>query len=352
VTVTREEQAAVTLRLDRTDLDDDDDGIVNALERAVCGRFDAADGALPPQACLDPDDACCSRAPSSLQGQRGAFAGGDDHVRADGTTTTVAPFALDATEATWATFARCVAAGRCLFGDSEHPARQRLADATLVVDAPVTGLLPREAEALCRFQGGRLPDDDEWDFAAAHRVDGGRGRYPFDVVGADGGDGAAVVGCREGGGLVAANHAARGQDCPDGPERVGSYGSTLVDRGQGRPLADLAGNVAEWTVERDPDAPPAPPDESSGRSSRSGVAVELSEPFPDGVLAVLSRGGAAGGIVELLENDVRVRVVPTSPDVDARLRGLAATTGVRCAYDIVDLAAAAALVVEPFCGEP
>jgi hypothetical protein len=320
----------VLLAIDKTDFDDDGDGIVNALERTVCGRFDVVDDALPPQQCLMPDDPCCARPLSNLQGQRSVFAGGA-HARADGVVVDLGPFALDATETTWATLARCVAAGACLYGLPEHTARVRLADATLPPDAPVTGLLPREAEALCVWRGGRLPDDDEWDFAAAHRDDGMRGRYPFDLL-----EGVDTVECLEtAGGAPAANHAARTRDCPDGPLPVGSYPSTHVTRGLGSALADLAGNVAEWTVRRgDPSGPAA---------------------FPDGVVEVAARGGAAGGIVELLENDFALRVGPAAPDVEARLAGLSASTGVRCAFDVdafADLAAAAARIEEPVCGEP
>jgi hypothetical protein len=328
VTVGRDGSNDIALLLDQTDFDDDGDGIVNALERAVCGRFDVADGALPPQACQRADDPCCSRDPSALQGQRSVFAGGA-HRRADGVDVDVGPFSLDATEATWATFARCVAAGACLPGQPDHAVRQRLSAATSSPDVPVTGLLPAEAQQLCVWQGGRLPDDDEWDFAAAHRDGGARGRYPFDLP-----DGVTAIGCRETvDGIPAANHAARAQDCPDDPLPVGSYPSTFVTRGLGRALADLAGNVGEWTVRR------GGPDPSVTQ-------------FPAGVIEVAVRGGAAGGIVELLENDFALRVRSTTPGLDERLQGLAVSTGVRCAHDVVDVVAAAAVVVEPACKEP
>jgi formylglycine-generating enzyme required for sulfatase activity len=331
----------IRLQIARADFDDDGDGIVNALERAVCGRFDVADDALPPQDCVD-GDACCASSSSPLQGQRAVFAGGT-HTNELGEVVDVAPFALDATELTWRAFSRCVAAGACLFGQPEHPARQRLDDPALDDNAPVTGLLPSEAAALCAWHGGRLPDDDEWDFAAADRAGGPRGVYPFDVpdnVDVEAGG----IACREGDGVIAANHAAREQSCPEEPVAVGSYPSTFVTRGVGSPLADLAGNAAEWTVRRGATAAGA------GGSSASTAAASG---FPDGVVEVDVRGGSAGGIVELLENDLVLRVTTATTNADGRLRGLAATTGVRCAFDVGsvdDVAAAAVAIDEPACG--
>ena len=340
IALDRGDDRVVTLFVDRTDFDDDGDGIVNALERAVCGRFDVADGGLPPQTCVD-GDACCDGAASALEGQRSVFAGGA-HTRADGSVVDVAPFALDATELTWATLSRCVAAGACLAHQPDHAVRVQLDDAGLDRHAPVTGLSPREASELCAWHGGRLPDDDEWDFAAAARAGGGRARYPFDVpVPFDG-----AIGCVDGAGVVAANHAARAQSCPSGPVAVGSYPSTYVERGAGSALADLAGNAGEWTVRRDGTGTKA--DTGSSRGS-----VSTTSPFPDDVIEVDVRGGSAGGIVELLENDVVLRVTRDASDVEDRLRGLAETTGVRCAFAVDDLGgvdAAAAPVEEPACG--
>lgn len=347
LTFDRGDVVEVPLAVDRADFDDDGDGIVNALEGAVCGRFDVEDGALPPHECIDGLDPCCASQPSDLQGQRAVFAGGA-HVNVDGDVVDVAPFALDATELTWRAFSRCVAAGACLFGQPGHVVRRRLDDPALDADAPVTGLLPHEADELCAWHGGRLPDDDEWDFAASARDDGTRGRYPFDVPkDVD----VAGIDCVDGVGGVAANHAARGRACPDGPVAVGSYPSTFVTRGAGSALADLAGNAAEWTVRRGADA--AATGDGGDGAGEGDVAASPASPFPDGVVEVDVRGGSAGGIVELLENDVVLRVTSATPDAEGRLRGLAETVGVRCAFDVGsvdDVEAAAAPVKEPACG--
>jgi formylglycine-generating enzyme required for sulfatase activity len=341
----RDDAVNVPLAIDRTDFDDDGDGIVNALEPVVCGRFDVADGALPPRYCAGgDDDPCCAGAPSPLQGQRAVFGGA--YRTADGAEVTIAPFALDATELTWRALSRCVAAGACLAGQRDHAARARLRDPALDLDAPVTGLVPRDAAALCAWRGGRLPDDAEWDFAAAARPDGGRATYPFDLP-PETGPGA--IACREGEGGVAVNHAARGRACPGAPTAVGSYPSTFVERGAGSPVADLAGNVGEWTVRRGAVGgagdDPAVPDDGP-------VTVDsATDPFPDGVVEVDVRGGSADGIVELLENDVVVRVARTAPGAGQRLGALASTTGVRCAFDVSDDDDGAALPVEePACG--
>jgi formylglycine-generating enzyme required for sulfatase activity len=325
--------------LERGDRDDDGDGIVNALEPVVCGRFDEPDGAVPPAHCQSDDDPCCVGVDglgfSSLQGQLARFDGGP-HRRADGTTIDVPAFGLDATETTWGTFARCVAAGACLPGQAAHALRRRLTDRALDLREPVVGLGPLEAAEVCAWRGGRLPDDDEWDFAAAHRPppDGAaavRARYPFDA--ADG-DAAALdvdVGCVEGEAGVAANHAAHGRACPSGPVPVGSYPSTFARRGAGSPVADLAGNAAEWTVRRGP------------------VAVAVVG-VPEDVVEVAVRGGAAGGIVELLENDLALRVAVDAVDAEEQIADLAARAGVRCAFDVALVPPAP--LQEPACVAP
>jgi hypothetical protein len=109
---------------------------------------------------------------------------------------------------------------------------------------------------------------------------------------------------------------------------VGTYTSSLITRGAGSALADLAGNVAEWT--RVPGTSTLHPD------------------FPARTDEVDVRGGGASSFVELLENDVALRVQPTldADVIHQRLLGLAKTTGVRCASD------AAIDVVEPSCPTP
>jgi hypothetical protein len=91
-------------------------------------------------------------------------------------------------------------------------------------------------------------------------------------------------------------------------------------------------------------------DGDTGPEDPTSGGVVTSGPFPDDVVEVAVRGGSAGGIVELLENDLAVRLTLALPDVEARLGALAATTGVRCAFVVDDVAAAAVVVEEPPCG--
>lgn len=315
---------SVALTEARFDFDDDADDVVNVLEHATCGRFDNADGALPPQACADETDPCCADT-SPLEGRMTAFAGGA-HVDVEGKSISVEPFALDATEVTWRQLKRCVAAGACLVDRPDHPARAALEGA--VDDEPVVGLVPADAEALCAFFGKRLPLDSEWDFAAAHRDgDPTRARYPFDSASDD-------VGCTNDFPGVAANFSAPGSACPGVPVRVGSYPTSHVSRGAGVGVADLGGNVAEWTLVAGSTAPEIPE-------------------VPAGHDAVVLRGGGARSPLALLENDLVVRAaLPASGDVDAwraDIVRLAAAAGVRCALSVDDGTLSPPVIEEPAC---
>lgn len=311
--------------------DDDGDGIENALELAVCGRVDVADRVWSPptacghgSSCCAVDDAGAPIVSSDLLGRATRFDGSDGHLLANGSTVVIEPFFLDATEVPWGALERCVAAGACLFGEPQHAARVALEDAALRRDLPVVGLTPREAEELCGFLGKRLPTDDEWDFAAAFREDGVRARYPWSA----GGSGALLaddevtsvpvgeladgeVGCWPTDEGPSANHRASGRSCPRHTLPVGSYGATFVRRGHGAPLADLAGNVYEWTRE--------PPGSSPAAADHR---------FPDDTAHMYLRGGNYDAPLQLLENDLRLRVRPED------LERLVPVAGVRCARSL------------------
>lgn len=309
--------------------DADSDGVIDILEASGCGRFDLDEGAAPPRLCGPGREACCPET-SPVQGGQMRFAGGQvtlpyDRDGVDGNdVVVVAPFALDSTEFTFGALGRCVAEGRCLPGRPEHPARIRLAEG---VDPrlPVQGLSPIDAAVACAWAGRRLPTDAEWHAAAALRADGSTATYPFDV------DDGAPVGCEADDPPPAARHRAAGRSCGDGePLPVGSFASTLVERGDGTPVADLAGNVAEWAVVGDG---------SGNDDDDDGV--------PDGVAAVTLRGGGAGSFLQLLENDL-----PVVFDVDDvldlnRLQAATAIAGFRCASDDV-----AVISEEPVCPAP
>lgn len=309
--------------------DADDDGIIDILEAGGCGRFDLDEGAAPPRLCGPGRDACCLQT-SPVQGGQMRFAGGEvtlpyDRDGVGGNDVVVAaPFAVDSTEFTFGLLARCVAEGVCLSGRPEHPARQRLVEG---VDPrlPVQGLNPVDAVVACAWAGRRLPTDAEWHAAAALREGGATATYPFDV------DGGAPVGCEPDDPPPAARHRAAGRSCGDGePLPVGSFATTLVERGEGTPVADLAGNVAEWAVVGD----------------ASGDDLD-SDGLPDGVEAVTLRGGGATSFLQLLENGLPVLFDVDDPVDLTRLQSAAAVAGFRCASDDV-----IEVVAEPACPAP
>jgi sulfatase modifying factor 1 len=132
----------------------------------------------------------------------------------------VAPFSLDSHEVTHAAWRACVERGGCrALGDAEP-------------GVPVTGVSPAEAAAYCRRAGGHLPRWDQWIFAAAGVA--GR-RYAWGATG--------LVCRRAVFGMVAGPCATGAR----GPELAGVRPAGATPDG----VQDLAGNVAEWTVERD-----------------------------------------------------------------------------------------------------
>ncbi|MBN2192763.1 MAG: formylglycine-generating enzyme family protein [Polyangiaceae bacterium] len=132
--------------------------------------------------------------------------------------TLVRGFAIDAHEVTLDAWRRCAVAGVCRGLPAREPG------------LPVTQVSAAEAARYCRFVGGRLPRSDEWVFAAA----GSNGRrYPWGSTG--------LVCRRAVFGLMAGPCARGGR----GPELAGSRPDGATPDG----IYDLAGNVAEWTLE-------------------------------------------------------------------------------------------------------
>ncbi|MCZ7683375.1 MAG: formylglycine-generating enzyme family protein [Sandaracinaceae bacterium] len=190
-------------------------------------------------------------------------------------------YGIDRTEVTHAAYRRCVTSGRCV--------PSRIADDDLRLAAPrmpVTGITWDEAAAYCRFAGGRLPTEAEWERAARgprrHRFPWGRmynsslanhGRSP---AGPDAGDGFA--------------HAAP----------VGSFPSGASPHG----LLDVAGNAWEWTA---------------SRPSHADVG-----PGADASVYRVVRGGSWAQPAEALRVTHRVWL----PSAEQR-----SDLGVRCAYD-------------------
>ncbi|MEO6418105.1 MAG: SUMF1/EgtB/PvdO family nonheme iron enzyme, partial [Polyangiaceae bacterium] len=149
----------------------------------------------------------------------------------------VKPFALDAFEATRATF--------------EGKNSPKTADP----DQAASAMTRDEAAAYCAGRGGRLPTEDEWIAAAAGPS---ARRYPW-------GDTGAV--CRRGAwGLASGPCSRKGI----GPDTVGAHPAGDTPLG----IHDLAGNVSEW-VAPEPSAAPTALGVVRGGSWRSDLATEL-----------------------------------------------------------------------------
>jgi len=143
----------------------------------------------------------------------------------------VAAFGIDRTEVTNRAYQSCVLARRC---------RPRLPfPGTEDADQPVVGVSHADARAFCRFVGGRLPSEAEWEKAA--RGTDGR-RYPW-------GDSPDCARSNFG------NFQGSGP-CPDNPGRPEQVGGRADGRSPYGAL-DMAGNVWEWVADLYPGEPHA-----------------------------------------------------------------------------------------------
>ncbi len=136
-------------------------------------------------------------------------------------------YGIDRTEVTHAAWRRCVDAGRC--------PPSRIPDDAVDLAAPrmpVTGVTWDETVAYCRFAGGRLPTEAEWERAARGSR---RDRFPWGRVYNS----------------ALANHgrSPMGPDDGDGYARAAPVGS-FPDGASSHGVLDMAGNAWEWTASR------------------------------------------------------------------------------------------------------
>jgi eukaryotic-like serine/threonine-protein kinase len=143
---------------------------------------------------------------------------------------TLKAFSIDRTEVTQGDYATCVAAKRCKAPPQAQNAAA--ADPTLA-KLPVTGVDWNDAQAYCKFAGGRLPTEAEWEKAA--RGEDAR-EYPW---GNDADCGRGNWGTFEGEGPCAGKN-------PGRPVAVGQYPSGASPYG----VLDLGGNVWEWVADK------------------------------------------------------------------------------------------------------
>ncbi len=133
----------------------------------------------------------------------------------------VAVFDLDRTEVTVGAYRRCIARGAC-------PPLPLAADDAL----PVTGVSWHDARRFCRWAGGRLPTEAEWERAA--RGDDGR-RFPW-------GDAPSCANANHGSWK---GEGPCGGENPGRPEPVGRRPAGQSPFG----VLDLSGNVWEWVAD-------------------------------------------------------------------------------------------------------
>ena len=155
----------------------------------------------------------------------GTFTIGDDQNSGKAGSVTVAAFCLDTTEVTTQAYTTCVTSGKCTPAETGGSNNSGIAGRE---NHPINGVDWNQATAYCEAQGQRLPTEEEWEYAAR----GTDGRiHPW------GNEAPAAQLCWDG----------EGNDVEEGNRKstcaVNSYSKGNSPFG----LADMAGNVWEWT---------------------------------------------------------------------------------------------------------
>jgi formylglycine-generating enzyme len=212
-------------------------------------------------------------------------------------------------QSTWEALPHEFADGRTAVPTDEDDLARQLADdcdASTWADGnpelPVNCVNWYVAFAFCVYDGGRLPTEAEWNYAAS--LGDAQRPYPWSESAADT--------------SIAPIHATfyNYPDPPlDLPTTVGSHsaGRGGFARFMGRGHDDLGGNVAEWTLDEWVDAPP------------SGCASDCIANWTDDASERVVRGGA----YQSPYNELRSGSRPSAP-----ARTIASYFGFRCARDV------------------
>lgn len=193
-------------------------------------------------------------------------------------------FSIDRTEVTQGDYRRCVVARRCApAGGSEVPRGSEIAAPTSTAadsasddHLPIVNVSWVDAQSFCRFVGGRLPTEAEWEKAA--RGTDGR-EYPWgDEVSCD----RANWGNFDGEGPCAGRN-------PGHPVAVGQYTDGASPYG----VMDLGGNVWEWVADRyDDDAAAIAPEVPLRRSGTVRERPSRGTMRPGGAERRVVKGGS------------------------------------------------------------
>jgi formylglycine-generating enzyme required for sulfatase activity len=167
---------------------------------------------------------------------------------------TTSAYAIDRTEVTVAAYRKCIAAGACPLDPLIDGDERYIRD-----EWPIVNITWDEAQTYCRWRGGRLPTEAEWERAARgdDRVDGEAGQWPWGTADRPhdfnhGKPRGAAMRNLERGRVQFQLDLMGDPDDSDGALLIappGSYPWGEGARRAGRGTLDQAGNVAEWTAD-------------------------------------------------------------------------------------------------------
>jgi eukaryotic-like serine/threonine-protein kinase len=228
------------------------------ISRALVGFLALAGGVIAPASSRSDHATTLDR----IRIPAGPFIQGSIHGEEDerpARTNVLPDFSIDRTEVTRAAYARCVAARRCRAIAGQGVAGPDAAESTAAARLPMVNVSWLESQAFCRFAGGRLPTESEWEKAA--RGTDGR-EYPWGNQ----------VQCERANWGNFDGEGPCGDRNPGHPVAVGGYPQGASPYG----VLDLGGNVWEWVADRyDDDASSIVPEAPATRRGRPSAAERV-----------------------------------------------------------------------------